>query len=131
MTNKNTTTRTVRTAALLAAAMALAVPAVAGAHAFLDHAEPRVGSTVDASPPRVAVHFTQSVEPAFSTVHVLDASGNAVDQADVQVDPKDPATLTVGVPKLPAGTYKVEWKVTSVDTHRTHGTFEFTVQSKG
>ncbi len=125
------TTRTVRTAAVLAATLTLGLPAVAAAHAFLDHAEPKVGSTVAASPPRVAVHFTQSVEPAFSTVHVLDADGKSVDQADVQVDPKDPATLTVGVPKLPAGTYTVEWKVTSVDTHRTHGTFTFTVQPKG
>ncbi len=125
------TTRPVRAAALLAAAFTLTLPAAAGAHAFLDHADPRVGSTVAAAPPRVAVHFTQSVEPAFSTVHVLDATGKSVDQADVQVDPNDGATLTVGVPKLPAGTYKVEWKVTSVDTHRTHGTFEFTVQPKG
>ena len=125
------TTQTVRIAAVLAVALTLGLPAVAGAHAFLDHAEPKVGSTVADSPPRVAVHFTQSVEPAFSTVQVSAADGKRVDQADVKVDPADPATLTVGVPKLPAGTYKVEWKVTSVDTHRTHGTFEFTVGPKG
>jgi methionine-rich copper-binding protein CopC len=125
------TTRTVRTAALVAAALTLGLPAVASAHAFLDHAEPKVGSTVEASPPRVALHFTQEIEPAFSTVHVLDGAGKQVDQADAAVDPKDQTTMTVGVPKLAAGTYKVEWKVTSVDTHRTHGSFEFTVQPKG
>ncbi len=125
------TTRTVRTAALWAAALTFGLPAAAGAHAFLDHADPKVGSAVAAAPPRVAVHFTQSVEPAFSTVRVSDADGKQVDRADVRVDPKDPATLSVGVPDLPAGTYKVEWKVTSVDTHRTHGTFAFTVQPKG
>ena len=124
------TTRTARTAALVAA-WTLGLPAVAGAHAFLDRAEPRVGSTVEASPPRVAVHLTQDVEPAFSTVRVSDAAGKQVDRADVRVDPKDAATLTVGIPKLAAGTYTVEWRVTSVDTHRTHGTFEFTVHPKG
>ena len=117
--------------ALLAAVVAVGLPAVARAHAFLERADPRVGSTVAAAPPRVAVHFTQSVEPAFSTVRVLDPDGNPVDKADVQVDPNDQATLTVGVPKLAAGTYRVEWKVTSVDTHRTHGSFTFTVGLKG
>jgi copper resistance protein C len=49
----------------------------------------------------------------------------------MKVDSKDASIMTVSVPNLPAGTYKVEWKVTSVDTHKTHGSFTFTVQPKG
>ena len=110
------TKRTFPGAALLAAALTVGVPAVAGAHAFLDRADPRVGSIVNAAPPRVTAHFTQALEPAFSTMRVLDPDGKPVDKADVQVDPNDPATLSVSVPKLATGTYRVEWKVTSVDT---------------
>ena len=47
----------------------------ARAHAFLDHAEPRVGNKV-ASPPReVTFWFTQKLEPAFSGVTVTNAAG--------------------------------------------------------
>ena len=47
------------------------------------------------------------------------------------MDASDATVLTVSVGNLPAGTYKVTWKVTSVDTHKTHGSFTFTVQPKG
>ncbi len=127
MTNRTT----YRAAAVMAAALLLVLPRLAAAHAFLDHADPKVGSTVPASPAKVTVHFTQAVEPAFSTLKVTDAAGKQVDKADVQVDPKDQTVLTVSLPPLPGGTYDVEWKVTSVDTHRTHGKFSFTVQPKG
>jgi methionine-rich copper-binding protein CopC len=118
-------------AILLAVGLMLGVPAVAGAHAFLDHADPKVGSTIDKSPPRVTCYFTQSIEPAFSTLHVLDGDGKRIDKSDAQVDPDDQAVLRVSIPDLSPGTYKVEWKVTSVDTHKTHGTFTFTVKPKG
>jgi methionine-rich copper-binding protein CopC len=46
----------------------------ASAHAFLDHAEPRVGKV--ASPPHeVTLWFTQKLEPAFSGVTVTNAAG--------------------------------------------------------
>jgi copper resistance protein C len=33
----------------------------------------------------------------------------------------------VDLPRLPPGTYTVVWHVTSVDTHKTEGRFDFTV----
>jgi copper resistance protein C len=33
----------------------------------------------------------------------------------------------VTLPKLPPGTYTVNWHVTSVDTHKTEGNYTFTV----
>jgi methionine-rich copper-binding protein CopC len=110
--------------------VALAFPALAGAHAFLDRADPKVGSTDNTAPAKVTLTFTQAIEPAFSTVTVTDANGNQVDKADAKVDPKDGTKMTVSLKDLPPGTYKVEWKVTSVDTHRTHGSFTFDVKPK-
>ena len=115
----------------LAVIFCLGLPGFASAHAFLDHADPKVGSTVNASPKVITLNFTQEVEPAFSTVKVMDASGKQIDNQDVKVDAKDGSIVTVSVPALSAGTYKVEWKVTSVDTHKTHGSFTFTVQPQG
>jgi methionine-rich copper-binding protein CopC len=42
----------------------------AQAHAFLDHASPRVGSTVPSAPRELTLSFTQNLEPAFTTVQV-------------------------------------------------------------
>ena len=45
------------------------------AHAFLDHAEPRVGNKVATAPREVTLWFTQKLEPAFSSVSVTNAAG--------------------------------------------------------
>ena len=106
----------------------LAWPAVSEAHAFLEHAEPKVGSTVEVSPKEVKVYFTEEVEPAFSTLRVLDAGEHEMDKKDTHVDGDNPKLLIVSVPALPPGTYRVEWKVVASDTHHTKGSFSFTVK---
>jgi methionine-rich copper-binding protein CopC len=106
--------------------MALGAPA-ARAHAFLDHASPLVGSTVDAAPHEVSLTFTQSLEPAFSTVVVTDASGAEVSQGKAQVSGN---TMQVGLKALSPGSYKVRWHALSVDTHTTEGSFTFHVGGK-
>lgn len=113
-----------RAAALLAL---LAFPAAALAHAFLDHAVPAVGSTVHGPPAEVRLRFTQELEPAFSTVRVFDKSGAQVDRKDKQLDPKDATLLKVSLPRLVPGTYRVVWRVLSVDTHVSEGDFTFEV----
>ena len=111
---------------LLAAGAAL-FASTAGAHAFLDHAEPPVGSTVHAAPARVRLWFSERLEPAFSTAEVDDASGKRVGQSAAKVDPGDPTLLEITVPPLPPGRYRVKWRVLSVDTHVTEGDFTFTL----
>jgi methionine-rich copper-binding protein CopC len=112
---------------LLAFASAMTFVSVAGAHAFLDHATPAVGSAVRASPAQVKLWFTQQLEPAFSTVRVLDKSGKRVDKDDPKVDVADPTLLGVSLPQLAPGEYRVTWRVLSVDTHVTEGDFTFDV----
>jgi copper resistance protein C len=97
------------------------------AHAFLKDAEPGVGSTVQTSPSEVRIRFTENVEPAFSSIQVLDASGKEVDKRDVHLDRSDGSLLHVSLPRLNAGVYKVVWRVVSVDTHVTNGNFTFRV----
>jgi copper resistance protein C len=97
------------------------------AHAQIDHADPKVGSKVNASPKEVRIWFTEKLEPAFSSMRVLDADGKQIDNGNSHVDSKDPTLLVVGVPPLRPGTYKVVWRVTSVDTHKTEGDFKFQI----
>lgn len=117
---------------IIVAASVLAAAAAQGqraaqAHAFLDHASPAVGSSVPSAPAAIAMWFTQSLEPAFSTAAVTDRAGHRVDNGDARVDPKDPSELVVSLRPLPPGTYSVAWHVLSVDTHTTDGHFRFEV----
>jgi len=96
----------------------------ASAHAFLDHAEPRVGNTVATAPREVTLWFTQKLEPAFSTVTVTDAAGQRVDAGKARVSGD---TMAISLRKVGSGTYRVNWHVLSVDTHTTDGNFTFTV----
>src|SRR4030095_15827542 len=97
------------------------------AHAFLQQAEPGVGGTVQGSPKEVKIRFTEKIEPAFSKIQVFAASGKEVDKRDVHLDRSDPALLIVSLPKLGPGTYKVVWRVVSIDTHAAEGSFIFHV----
>ena len=110
----------------LAATVAVLAPVPAFAHAFLDRAIPAVGSEVSSSPPSVTITYTEAVEPHFSTIEVRNAGGVRVDADDVHAD-DDGKRLVVGLHKLPPGKYTVVWHVTSVDTHKTEGSFVFTV----
>src|SRR5207253_2735524 len=65
---------------LLPAALLFGV-AGARAHAVLDRAEPRVGSTVRTAPADVKLWFTERLEPAFSRVQVVNEAGERVDRA--------------------------------------------------
>ncbi|HET8921248.1 MAG TPA: copper resistance CopC family protein [Xanthobacteraceae bacterium] len=96
----------------------------AHAHAFLDHASPLVGSTVASAPREVLLTFTQNLESAFSSVQVTDANGARVDQGKPQISG---STMRVGLKSLTHGTYRVRWQALSVDTHKTEGSFTFSV----
>jgi methionine-rich copper-binding protein CopC len=96
----------------------------AAAHAFLDHAEPRVGNKVATAPREVTLWFTQKLEPAFSTITVTNSTGQRVDTGKTRVSGSQ-----MSVPLRPGGTgtYHVTWRVLSVDTHTTDGSFTFQV----
>jgi len=96
----------------------------AQAHAFLDHAEPRVGNKVGSPPRQVTLWFTQKLEPAFSSVTVTNAAGERVDSGKARVSGNQ---MSVSLRSGGSGTYHVNWHVLSVDTHTTEGSFTFQV----
>ena len=112
---------------LLAGALLLGAAAAARAHAFLDHADPAVGSAVPKSPPFVTIWFSQVLEPAFCSVTVTVGSGMRVDVDNAKIPRGHPDEQQIGLKPLPPGTHTVRWHVVSVDTHPTQGTFTFDV----
>jgi methionine-rich copper-binding protein CopC len=117
---------TILAAVITLCATASASPAFA--HAHLRSATPAVDSTVQTAPTQVAITYSEGVEPKFSTIEVQDSAGKRVDKNDPHTAPSDNKILSVGLPSLPPGTYKVIWHATAVDTHKTEGTFTFTIK---
>ncbi|HTA55403.1 MAG TPA: copper resistance CopC family protein [Candidatus Acidoferrales bacterium] len=120
------TTRIVAAAFLLAEI--LIAPAAVRAHAFLDHTDPAVGSTVPTAPPEMHLWFTQELEPAFTWVTVSDKSGASMNDGPATVDSSNKQEMDVKLKPLQAGTYTVKWHALSVDTHTTEGDFTFQVK---
>jgi methionine-rich copper-binding protein CopC len=74
----------------------------------------------------VVIGYSEGVEPHFSTIVVQNAKGERVDKRDVHLA-GDATHLAVGLPALPPGTYTVVWHATSVDTHKTQGSYSFSI----
>ena len=110
-------------------ALGLLLPSdTAFAHANLARASPAPNSVLDKAPSRVAIWFTEPIEPSLSEIQVLDAQGSRVDDGDSIVDANDPLAMSVGLGPILEGTYTVAWKnVSTVDGHRVRGSFVFSV----
>jgi methionine-rich copper-binding protein CopC len=98
----------------------------AAAHAMLEHASPPVGSMVQQAPARLTLTFSEPLEAAFSSATVVNAAGKRVDSGARASG----TTLQISLRPLPSGTYRVNWRVLSVDTHRTEGSYSFTVSGR-
>jgi copper transport protein len=113
-------------AVLVALSAALAVPAVAFAHATLVDSYPRAQTTVQVPPKQVRLVFNQSVSvtPRAIQVFAVDGtvlSGAATTQASGTVVVAPASRLEKGK------AYTVRWRVTSSDGHSPGGVFTFGV----
>ena len=110
------------------AALALAVPGVASAHAYLVRTVPSPSTTLNVSPPVVALTFDEAVEPRFAIVSVTNAAGRQEATGPPRRSPANPDTLVVPLrPHLPEGWYLVYWRAISVDGHPVQGAFTFAI----
>ena len=112
---------------ILVLALSLFGAASADAHALLQKAFPPVGSTVPSAPSELWLRFSEGVEPAFCTVAVRNAAGVDFVAGSPRTAPDNARQLLVGLNRLPPGAYRVDWHATSVDTHKTEGSYIFTV----
>lgn len=110
-----------------AAALMLAAAPAAFAHAHLKKSDPAAGAVVPASIPSLLLTFTEDVQPKFRTVTVVDGMGMHAETGKPKIVPGHANELTVPLHLQMAGKYTVTWHALSVDTHKTHGTFTFTV----
>jgi copper transport protein len=114
-------------AVVLVAALALALPATAWAHAALLRTSPSASGVVSSPPPRVLLTYSEAVEPRFAIVSVTDAGGHRVTAGPPARSASDPKTLFVPLRHIEQGWYLVYWRVISQDGHPVRGAFTFAV----
>ncbi|MDE1906363.1 MAG: copper resistance protein CopC [Rhodospirillales bacterium] len=110
-----------------AAMMMLVVAPAAFAHAYLTGSNPKAGANVGLDVSTIRLSFTEAVQPEFCTVTVVDGMGTHAETGKPEAVPGHDAELSVPVHFQMAGKYAVTWHALSVDTHKTHGIYSFTV----
>ena len=111
----------------MAAILGLLWSQAALAHAFPERTDPRVGAVTNSVPHQVRIWFDADLEPAFSTLRVLDAQGRQVNRDTGQVSDQQARLLETPLPPLAPGVYHVFWRVIARDGHATEGDYSFTV----
>ena len=109
------------------AAAALALPAVAFAHAALLSTVPSASVTVNTPPPQVSLVYSEAVEPRFAIVSVTDSGAHPQTAGPPHRSPANADELDVPLKHLRQGWYLVVWRVISVDGHPVRGAFTFAV----
>ena len=116
-------------AAFLSAPLLLSPADPALAHALLRQAQPPVDGSVAPGVQEVRITYSEAVEPRFCQVVLIGTDGMPVQAAAPVTDRADAKVLVLRLSQpLQPGAYKVEWHATSVDTHKTEGSYGFTVR---
>lgn len=101
----------------------------ASAHAHLKTETPAADSVLTASPTELSLGFSEGIEPNFSKITLTDASHKTVQTGKMVLAANDNTQAVLPLPAaLSAGQYIVSWNVVSVDGHKTHGQYSFTVK---
>ncbi len=122
-----------RAAALIvAAAVAVTLPAVASAHAALLESTPRDGEVLAAAPPVAVLRFNSRIEKRLTRV-VLDREGGPTVALTVAPEaPGDPPDrVSMALPALTPGSYEHKYSVLAADGHASPGLIRFEVEAAG
>jgi copper resistance protein C len=112
---------------ILAALATALIASPAFAHAFLVKSNPPVGSTVQTAPTSLLLTYTEGLEVPFCSVSVVDGMGMHAEAGKPMAVPGHANEMRVPLKVAMPGKYTVTWHALSVDTHRTQGSFSFTV----
>jgi copper resistance protein C len=106
----------------------LVSPSVAFPHASLVKSVPARRAQIFKSPTQIQLWFSERLETRFSSLRVVDSSGNRVDLDNVAVGTDDPKRISVGVRPLVPGQYQIKFRVLSVDGHVVEDEVPFTIR---
>jgi methionine-rich copper-binding protein CopC len=95
------------------------------AHSLLLESSPAAGATLSEGPPQISLRFNNRIEKKLCQIRLVPGHGDARTLPLGGQGAVD--TLQAPLPPLPAGRYRVEWRVLSTDGHVVSGAFAFSV----
>ncbi len=122
--------RSRRAACACAAGLALATFLGVGrvsAHAELLTSDPQPGQVLDSAPTRITLTFTESVEISLGAIRLFDGTGATIDISPARHREGQGDVVDVDLPDLANGSYVVDWRVVSSDSHPVHAAFTFQI----
>ncbi|RQS76268.1 copper resistance protein CopC [Burkholderia sp. Bp8963] len=111
-----------------AVVLAATVSSAAFAHARPEKTDPAANAALSAAPSAVTIDFTEMLEPAFSSIVVVDGAGKSVSDGKASVDAANRKRMTVPLSAVGTSTYTVKWVAVATDGHRTQGAYRFSVK---
>ena len=122
--------KTLRVLGVLVASIGLLLvgAASASAHAELQSSDPAPGAVLPAPPTSITLRFDDPLAVESSSLELFDDRMQPVIVGAVQAPGAERKTLQVSLPPaLRNGTYTVNWRTSSEDTHPVAGTFQFSI----
>ncbi len=117
------------------AVAAFAVSAAALAHPKLLSSTPADKAELTGAPPKIELNFSESLVTQFSAAKlVMVGMPGMADHAPMKMAASvsgggDPKTMVITPSQpLPPGSYRVEWRAVSSDTHPVNGNISFSVK---
>jgi copper resistance protein C len=102
---------------------------VASAHAARVSTDPAANAVLATGPERVSATFNEQLQTTFAAMTVVGPDGNVWSTGEPTVRG---AVVTIGLRPLgPAGTYTVNYRVTSADGHVVSGSWSFALTVPG
>jgi copper transport protein len=123
-------TRLGRTACGVVAGLIVAVFAgvgVASAHAELVSSDPQPGAVLDAAPKNITLTFSEPVEISLGAIRLFDGTGTSIDISAARHPEGHADLVQIDLPPLANGSFVVDWRVVSADSHPVHAAFTFQV----
>ncbi len=111
------------------AAACLCGTAGALAHAALVRSDPPRRALLSEAPRRIRLWFSERLEPEYSSIAVLDSTGQPVATGRAAVSADDAKLLILALPPLAPGDYTVRYRVNSLDGHILEQSYPFTLKS--
>jgi copper transport protein len=104
----------------------------ASAHATLESTVPADGQLSRSAPTAVVLRFDEQVEGALGAARVFASDGSRVDVGPTVHPGGDGSQMRVALKSgLARGTYLVDWRVVSADSHPVSGSFTFSIGARG
>lgn len=123
-------TRLRRTMGTCAAGLALAAFVGVGrvsAHAELLSSDPPPGAVLDTAPAHVTLTFNEPVEMSLGAIRLFDGSGTSIEISAARHPDGRGEVVQIDLPQLTNGSYVVDWRVVSSDSHPVHAAYTFQV----